>query len=107
MTAVEHWVPLPNPVEALPLDGPADLQLAECWLRAHGLPTVPGHPSAVGRAVVVPGRRGFVARLGQVLCHDTVTGEFRAVDDAVFRGSHDQRPANVKRLPHADGGSES
>lgn len=95
MTAlpVEMWTRRATDVEALPLDGVHALHVGEMWLRSHGVEVAHRHPTVLGRALVVPTGSGVfqVARLGQRLVLDKVTGRFAVCDEDDFRLLHDER----------------
>lgn len=99
MTRPERFTRNATEVEAMPLDGPADLHLVELWLRGHGLRVSLTHPTLISRGLMVVGPTGFVARLGQWVVHDITAGTWGAVDDRLFRtGLYAPLLADVRAL---------
>ena len=91
---VETWIRRPIDVEALPLDGLHALHVGERWLAMHGLEAAHRHPAVLGRALLVPAGPGGafrVARIGQRLIFDAVTGRPEVLDEDEFLLTHDRR----------------
>ncbi|SNR32912.1 hypothetical protein [Blastococcus mobilis] len=92
---ISLWTRQPSTVEALQLVELRDLHAAELWLRGHGLESAHRHPALAGRGLLVPAGPGgifTIAKLGQWLTRDRVTGDFAVPDDRTFRRVHTPLP---------------
>ena len=103
---VESWTRRPIDVEALPLDGLHALHVGERWLAMHGLEVAHRHPAVLGRALLVPvgpGGAFRVARIGQRLIFDAVTGRPEVLDEDEFLLLHERTTARRAPVTACDG----